>query len=769
MGLFKNIIAKIGRAFLRSEQKALKMADLKQANKSVFKDADGTQVRTGRPNFEHKSGFYEGQAVDHFAKQMAGKTLKDVVDFVGDLKNFANPSEYERKIKTMNAQRAQASAGATALTVDGLFQFLAGGQNLTEQDRKAYSLIAKQTQAKARALAYIKANFVGICNMREIYGQEGEEQFKRLMDIVADYADADINGYTMPEFNPEVVNQEVYDSLDIYLKGATYAQRRCDDLLAERVDAEAERAKETLDASKEVEKNVDEYDSSIDEIAKRNATIQDIDEKLAQAETVSGRFAALKDEYDAQEDSHSLARNWFRGKRDIVKPAAERRDEFMGAFLAIARDFPLYVFEEQETEGSSKGFSFILDRETLSGDLANANNEDFQVIFDPSLSQYDALVDAIEVYNGDDTVDHSHDIFKTKIETGADNTRKSYLYTARQEKVMKDIFEIMKAHAQQVVNDAEYQAGDNILENFKYKTVKHAPAPEQLKEVGETIFGKNIDKGEKIDVEFEDLSIDQLKKLSLFIRSNESVKAFIRDNKEIRDYEIDCILLAALDPSVANKRDLKLGAVMNAMQRESIDYSIQGVDAEVETLRQAREENVSVRDENYQKADESLANLRKIKTDLEGHAREVESDSPSATESDKIRDQVTTSIDMIMAQETLPENADEIDDKTQKIGQIKIDRTEVVNGKKVKSVITYKDEITRISGEATDVSGKIETDQSNITNPNISNETRARYYERYFSTKDSEKVLDYMSDIETIIKRIKETEKSASADEHEAE
>ena len=759
MGLFKNIVSKISGLFLKSE-KALKMADLKQATRSIAKTVDGPQVRTGRPNFAHKSGFYEGIAVEHFAKHFANKTLQDVVDFAGDLRNFANPSEYETKIKTMNAQRRQAFANATMLTVDGLFQYFAGGQNLSEQDRIAYSRIAKQTQAKARALAYIKANFVGICNMKEIYDEEGDKAFSELMEIVNSYADADINGYTMPEFNPEVVNDEVFNS-NVYVKGAAYAQRRCDDILAERVDAESIIAQENYKASANVNKNVEEYDANIDEIASRNAKIQDIDEKLAQADIVSEKLAELKEEYDENEDEHAILRNWFKGKRDIVKPAAERRDEFMNALLNIARDFPVAYFDGEEVDGKMNGFSFIIDKDTLSSDLEEDRDKEFEIIFDQSINNpYDAFVDAIDRYNGDDTIEHTDDIFRTKIEVESDGTRNSYLYTTRQEKVMEQIFEIMKQHAQNIVNDSEYQAGDNLLENFKYKTVKHTPAPEQLKEVGEAIFGMDIEQGQTIDVDFDDLSVDQLKILCMFIRSNEAVRAFIGSNKDIRAFEIDSLLLGALDPKVANKRDLKLGAVMNAMQREAIDSSIKYVEEQTEELETNKEKNITARDEHYAKADKNLENLRQIRSDLE-EERETPSDSAAAVENDTIRNQITTGIDMILASETLPENASGIDENTQKIGEVEIKNS----GK----VTTYADEISDIATKAAQISDDIEADQVNITNPSNSIKAKAKFYERYFTSADSEKVLEYITNIETIITKIKETEKANSVEEHEAE
>ncbi len=763
MGLFKNIISKFSGLFLKNNKKALKITDIKQANKTVAKTNDGPQIRTGLSNFEHKSGFYEGKAVDHFAKYFADKNLQDVVEFVGDLKNFANPSEYEEKIKTLNAQRKQGFEDATMLTVEGLYQYLAGGQNLSEQDKKAYSLIAKQTQSRARALAYIKANFVGICNMKAIYGEEGDKAFAELKKIVKNYADASINGYTMPQFNPEVVNSDVYNA-DIYVKGATYAQRRCDDLLFERVDFEASRAQDNTLAIQNVSKNVKTYDKSIDEIAKRNKTIQDIDEKLAQGEKVLDKLAALKDAYDENEDEYAISLNWVKGS-DIVKPAAERRDEFMNAFLKVARDFPVAYYDDGVVEGKTKGFSLIIDRDTLSDDLDNAKTDDFQVIFKNSLSPYDALVDAIAVYNKDKTTDHSNDIFKTKIEVDKHGSRKTYLYTTRQEKIMRNIFEIMKLYAQSVVNGNNYQVGDNLLENFKYKNVKHAPTPKQLKNVSDVIFGNNIGKDATIEVTFNKLNVSQLKTLCDFIRSNEAVSSFIESDKDIRDFEVDSLLLEMLDPSVANERDLKLPAVMNAMQREAIDSTIASAEEQIELLNKNKEENVAVRDENYLKADESLINLRKIKSEVE-KPREVDSDSSAASETDNVRGQIVTGIDMLLAVEDLPENASTIDDNTQRIGKSKIEQNSEDDGKKVK---TYADEISRIEKEANKVSIQIKEDQMDIACLDNSPEARAKYYELYFSSADNEKVLNFMVDIENIVTKIKAAEKAKSVEEQEVE
>lgn len=754
MGLFKNIISKIASVFSGKDgeiksSKVLKMANLKK----------GASIEEAK-NFEVA-------AVKHFDKVASGRTLQELVDYVKNLGNFVDASEFQDRMDVLNYQRKQASNDATKLTADGLFKYFAGGTNLSEQDKKAYALIAKQTQAKARALAYIKANYIGICNMRDIYGEEGEKAFKELMKVVEEYADPDINGYTLPEFNPEIVNDETYNNADIYVKGASYAQKRCDALLAERVDTEVERAGETADAGKEATKIIKEYDANIEKVATHNAAIVDIDEKLGQASIVSEKLAALKEEYDANEDEHTLIRNWVKGK-DIVKPAAERRDEFMDAFLAIARDFPVAYYDKTVADGKTKGFSFVYDRNTLGEDLESAENGKFQVVFDKSLPAYDALVDAIAAYNADGTVnDHSKDIFKTKIEVGSDGKRKSYLYTTRQEKVMKNIFEIMKAHAQVIVNGSEYNVGDNLLKDFKYKNIKHSPNPKELKAVAEIIFGSGVEKGTTLNTTFENLTVDQLETLCNFIRGNEAVKAFIESSRDIRDFEIDSRLIDTLNPEVADKSDLKLAAVMNAMQREAIDSSIERVEGQVETLKDDKEKHVAARDESYDKAKSGLDKLSEIKSNLDKQ-RTTAGDSAAAKETDAIRKQLSTRIGTVLSKKLLPEDKTAVDDKTKKIGNLKISRTKTKDGKKVKSTTSYVDEMTKISEEADRVSGAIAGEQSNIAKPGNSIETRAKYYKRYFSKEDSDKVLSYMADIESIIERIKAAQ-NAPVEEHEAE
>lgn len=753
MGLFKNIISKIasvfsGKAGEIKSPKVLKMANLKKS--ASVKEA----------------GEFEVAAVKHFDKSATGKTLQEVVDYVKNLGNFVDVSEFQDRMDVLNYQRKQASNDATKLTADGLFKYFAGGQNLSEQDKKAYALIAKQTQAKARALAYIKANFVGICNMRDIYGSEGEKAFAELMKVVQEYADPDINGYTLPEFNPEIVNDETYNNADIYIKGASYAQKRCDALLAERVDAEVERANETAEAGKNATAIIKEYDASIIEVAANNAAIKDIDEKLGQAAIISEKLAALKEEYDENEDEHAILRNWVKGK-DIVKPAAERRDEFMDAFRAIARDFPVAYYDDTVKDGKTKGFSFIFDRNTLGQDLASAENGNFQVVFDKNLSDYDALVDAIAAYNNDDTADHSNDIFKTKIEVGSDGKRKSYLYTTRQEKVMKDIFDIMKAHAQAIVNDSEYNVGDNLLKDFKYKNVRHSPNPGDLKMVAEIIFGSNVEKGANLDTAFENLSVDQLETLFNFIRTNEAVKAFIESNKDIRDFEIDSRLLDALNPEVADKKDLKLSAVMNAMQREAIDSTISRVEEQTVSLQDDKDEHVTARDDNYQKASEGLEKLDEIKRQLE-RERLTAGDSVVAKDTDGVREQLAKRIGTILSKIKLPEDKEAVDAKAKKIGNLKIRRTKKQNGQKVTSTISYVDEMARITDEAESVAGARLGEQSNIAKPGNSIETRADYYRQYFTQEDSEKVGKYMADIESVIDRIKAAQ-NAPVEEYEAE
>ncbi len=783
MGLFSFIKRKVEtfKATIKQKnlQKVMSKAELKKENLTIIKASNGMQVLSKGSNFEAKSGFFEDVSTEHFASSMAHKTLKDVVDYVKNISNFADVSTLEKKIAAYNRRRKQASNNASSLTIDGLFQYFSGGQSksgegaLSEADVKVYSSIAKKSQARARALAYIKANFIGICNMRDLANessQNGNEQFKELMNVVKEYCDEDINGFALPQFDSETINNETLNSNDNYLKGATFAQRRCDDILLARITEEQETLEKLSNIDNTVLTNIDKYDQNITNIAELNKKINNLDNSLQSFQTVESKLLEASKYYENQVDTQGMYFPWIRNKKDINKKCLSRQNQLVAEFQKMAQDFGLFDFSSN-ADGSIEELAFFNYQNGGSSNpnIDSQNNEDFY-IFDRSLPPFEAFANAVSSYKNDSSVEHDNDIFRVKtdiVEKDGKTIQNSFIYTDRQEIVLKEIYNSLVEYAQDSINSEEFKDGSNPLVNFAYINKRHSIPDVQLKKLANILFGSNITKGQKINSNFANLSANQLKALNEFIYSNEPVKNFLRKNNLLTDYEVDRQLLEQFNPELTDENDCKLNIVMAFMQNEAIKHEQDRIDQIENDTKNERIKATKERQEQYDSAKSSLSSFEKMKDDISKIAdKEVptKSKKPIVKDADinnKHKNVSLALVEKILSAQDLPDSPEKISDKSTKLSTTRTSKSH--------NAPSLRQKVQDIIASVKKTADSVFADKNSYSSAN--NAQRANYYKRYFTSADTAKVSEYMQNIVATINQIKSAEKenASTFDEDERE
>lgn len=633
MGFLKNIAKKISNAVASlkasGSAKALAKADLNLSNSTIVNNS----VLTGRDNFDEKLDSFKDASTKHFLTYFKGKSLKEVADYVTDLTNFVHGSEFVRQIDAKNRQRAM-HGDKSKLSIKDLKQYFAGGQNLSEKDREAYRQIASRTQAKARALSYIKANFVGICNMRDLSSSDDKENFTRIMDAIKSYADKDINNFAVSDFDSEKINSKVLKSRNDYLKALNLSESNVTKLLQERMDANLEAGKLLKVVAKTLNDYSNEFDKKINTIITKNHEIE-------QKQIINNSFALLNknlrtahDEYEKKLETSKLDKIWVKNsklKRKEKKAILARQQEFVSAFTNIARDVPLY---ENDEDGNVRVFGNDYN-------IFNIVNGD---------DNLEKLLNLIESYNQDDSVDHSNDIFVVK-----SDENQTVICTKTQDSIMKKIYNDIVEYAKDTVSQPDYQ-GENPLENFCYKNLRHSISEETLTGISSALLGDGFDKN-SIATDYQDLTPAQIESLYNFIADNEPVKTLL-SNSEASDFEVDNQLLSTLSPDNKNS---SLDTIIAHMQ-------IKGIESEIDRMGKEFKENASVVESNKSSRDKDFAEAQNIYEEMTKTLDNIANvgdmnyaqKNKNAVNVETIKNIIDKDLAKIVGQIELPENAEQL-------------------------------------------------------------------------------------------------------------
>ena len=575
MGFFKNIAKKISNAVasLKSSasQKVLRKADINITNQTV---KDG-QILAGRANFDEKRYEYEDNATNHFATYFKGKSLEDVAQYVTDMRNFSSESEFVRQINERNRRRAMAG-DKSRLSVDDLYNYFAGGQGLSDKDKEAYRQIASQTQARARALSYIKANFVGICNMNELGSEKDKKAFKKIMDTVKLFADKDINNYAVADFDPERINSAILDSADIYLKGASYAETRTREIFERRADEILNIANEGEDIITDFKNDTDAFDNKIDQILEANKTVDNKTNENKSLDTLDSQLRDAYDKISKNTEGQRLGNLWISGSKHSKgekKAIIERQKQFISAFTDIAHNFQLFGADENgNILVSNPNGEITIDDKKYTNVNNNIGNYDlFSVHADKSdKSDYSKLSSLIGQYNSDEE-NKNNQFFVVK----SDKNNGKKIYTVDQDRIMSDIYQRLVEHAVETVQDENYQ-GTNALKNFGCKNFRHSINNDTLSNLSKVIFGADFDKNTKT-LAYEELSGEQTDALYDFIINNDPVKSLL-SNSDVKILEIDNILTSSINPNSNENTETPekcmLNAVMNDIRIKNLQNEI---------------------------------------------------------------------------------------------------------------------------------------------------------------------------------------------------
>ena len=760
MGIFKNFISKIKNAFAKNKKKPYSLCSVNLNNDITSivtnKESGNLELVGGNTGKIKKQADYELFATAHFAENFADKSLSDVLAFVKDLKNFDDTTIYHGAVATANRQREQASQSALPITLedlDGYFIY-AGDQKLTkeqEEKRNALLSIVSLSEAKARALAYIKSNFVGICNMRDLLGEDNKnsnDKFEKLMAVINDYCDIDINGYSIADFDSQVINDFVLNSKDVYLKGSYYAQKRCDQVLASRMKNEHEISVELSNLANETVRQINDYDENLDKICQLKAEINVLEKAIDDGNTLNKIIKTCLSDSEEKVDEQKLKTLWIKNKPDIEKQGFARQEELIEELYKVARDYGIFDYDE---ENGSFNFFNYQEKVSLDSDISKMTEKDCD-IFDKTLSPYESFAKAIYVYSKDDEIDHKSDIFRVKTNitmVDGKKERVSFIYTNRQEVVLKKIYNELAEYAQNSIKNEDFKDGSNPLLGYAYANSKHSIPDVTLKNIANVLFGK-LTQNQQIEANYDKLSTKQLKSLNEFIYVSEPVKNFLKQNNLLTGYEIDRQLLEFFDPEVTDEDENKLEVVMNAMQKEAEDNA----STRLEIINKAlANEKVACQDEKQQCFKNANQNITRIVNvgdiislrlpeKVSPRNEEGRLDNKKSENLKELKYQLTKHIVTALDIEDLPQTADEVDQNTKRIGMVKLTNDETV-------LVRLNSLISKIDENSYDIASDI-AGYSKVKD----NLERTAYYKKYFTQSDKNKITKFTSQIEEVVANI---------------
>lgn len=754
-------------------KEAVKSADLKKDTFSGYNAVNGFQLRTGESNFIEKTAYYEDFSTAHFDKNFAKKhkNIDDVLAFVKNLANFIPESEYRTQINTANRRRRSSSSSPTQLSVEGLFEYFSGGQNLSEEDIIAYSNIAKNTQAKARALAYIKANFVSICNMRSLSDKDEKaslDKYKELFSIIKDYCDEDINKFNITEFNPENINSEILSSEDNLLKGAYFAQIRCDELVKTRINQELDKADKLNQFAEELYSNMQTYDKSIDAIDNINNAklareqalalkLEETDEKLIEALDYFRRMPSCSDK--------TLEKLWITGKRDAKKAGTLRQQELLDSLERMVRSSAFDMYDaisqkqidalDKQPYSQEERLVTVFDSNSNETDkIANLSAKDFS-IFDGEAGDYNAFINTLVSYNEYDGVDHSGDILRVRVD---DSQEPPMLYTDRQEKVLKSIYLKLNNYAKQMVNSADFDG--NPLKNLCYSSLRKSIDDNALDKLATILYGDNVRQGQIFTYPtFAKLSVKQLEAIGDFVTTYKPVKSFLQDTglkeSDLDNYEIDRQLVEQLSPE-KSPRYCKLKYVMNSMQRSALEYNR-------ETLKQRQEQNEKAINSNlvdsetlFEDAKICLENIQDIydenKTIAEKEEYEIAPDTVAqgADSNNDAKDRIDTFAYGMLQSAFLPDEPEQINQNTVRLGKIQPHNSLAFEEK------TFEENIDELVQLTKDTLKDYSNDLKKL--PKLTKKQKAELYAKHITASDYKTISNWTNFISETVKALQTSE-----------
>ncbi len=729
MGLFSKIKNKVKEvAAMVKNKKNYQRADLSLSSMTVVKGSStGTQILTDVENLRYKVDIVENNYVKLFDKAFKNKSIEDIIKFVGDdlIKNFASKDErskISKSIQTANTKRSMRSTSASLLTVDGLQKYMCGGQNLSEADLNAYAQIAAQTQAKARALSFIKANFVPICNMCELDKPEGKnsrDNFNKLMDIVKEYDDDTAEYYVITDFDSEVINGKVVAGASVYEKGALAAQKPCDELLEARLQEESEKMEVLNKSVQDVESIIEDFNNDIKTAAECNKNIQDNQKAVelleAAIENQEQYIPVIEEALESvreQSKDKSLTAPWVKG-RDVKKLTKTRQQEILSALAKVAENIQFFGIEEEVPSNF-----YMLDEKGRK--VNNPTAEDF-ILFGEGAS-YDELVDQIAAYQADTDIEEGEKQ-STLIVVGKGKDR--MVYTDKQIAIMKQIYDKMYQH---------YIEHDNSLEDFGYVNIRHSIPEDKLNSLEEKLFA------EEAHEDFVDLSPAQIKEVDSLIRSNEAVKAFLKKS-DATAYELDG---QVIDNIAADKKGL-LGLVQAYMNRKAIEHNVQVANETIgentrilDESKAVIEENMQTRKEAFDRSRAAAENLHQVRNTVEEVTpadKAIKSKNPNATKT--IRNNLLARIDTL----------------SRRVATASAVSEEEINGKGASKAVALNTEKVKAAIENTTV-----VLDEEVADFKKSDEARIAAYKKYFTVEDLEKLNGFIKDIEGTVSSVREDE-----------
>ena len=778
MGLLSFIKAKLGKPSLKkqAEQKAYRLASLADAVRSVdlkrdtlsgYNASNGLQIRTGESNFQDKTAQFEGFATDLFAEIFVGKTFDDVIAFVKDLKNFAPESEYMKKIETINKRRSQSISDKGArISAEGLFQYFAGAaQGLTVEDASAYQAIARNTQARARALAFIKANFFSICNMRSLV-QEDEKtsitKFKELFAIIKEYCDQDINGYVISEFSSENVDSKIIRSSDKLLKGAYYAQRRSDELALSRINSELARAGVIGNIAQNLGTTIQDYDRAVNDVDYYNHIKLAREYALRDSLTSSeGKLIEALEFYRSSPNcqDNELGKPWVTGKKDVASLSVTRQKALIASLKKIAQSIDLFSTMTPEEIAQSTSY-YDKDKDSMfafydaegneNTDIASQTPEMFNIFSGFEDGNYNAFLATIYEYNQSQG-DGSQVLLKVKI----DEDGRSILYTTAQEKVLKGVYSKLTEYAKEQMDKDDFDG--NALKNLAYSTFKQSIDDVRLGKLSELLFGTSLKKGSKF-TSFAHLTAKQLNALNEFVCTYKPVKTFFYEtglsDSDVANYEVDRQLVDSLTPARSGN-SCKLKYVMNAMQRASVeqgrknllaraaqnDYNIQTDEA----TRATRFSDAQIANDRFDSLREEIGAVEEKET------LKISGKNVSTERNNDAKTRISKMIELIKKNRNLPQTAEEVSSDTRRVGSIN------VATKASKKTITATEATSRFVRHAEETTAEYTRDKNSLAS--LSKQEKADIYKKYMTPSDYEKVSEYVDKIDDTIYALVTTEK----------
>lgn len=752
MGFLKNIAKKISNAIasLKSSgaQKILKKADINLENNTI-KD---NQLLGGQSNFDEKRYEFEDNATSHFVTFFKGKTLQEVADYVSDMRNFSSESEFVRQINTQNRRRATAG-DSSRLSIDDLYKYFAGGSGLSEKDIASYRQIAAQTQAKARALSYIKSNFVGICNMRR-YGSEADKKaFDTIMRVVKAYADKDINNFAVADFDPERINKTVLNSDNVYLKAVAYSEIRSREILEKRASDLYKTTEEVAKIASDIQKKSAEYDKTIDTIVKTNQTVVNKQKENKSLATLEEQLNKAHDEFADKTNAQKLSGLWIKGSRHSrgeKKAILDRQKQFISSFSSIARNFQLF--------GEYKGSSILIKHGDSFANVDEYNGEYdlFDVHGDITPNDYEKLASIIKNYNSDETT-ASNRFFTVK--PSKDGSEK--IYTTSQDKIMANIYQKLVDYAKETVNESTY-TGNNPLKDFGYKGFRHSFNNDNLSQLSDALFTKGFNK-DSTAPKYEELSGEQVDALYSFIVSNEPVKSFLT-NDEVKTLEIDKILTDAINPesseNVASPDNCMLSSVM-------ADMRIKAVETEIDRTRAMTTDNTNAISEAQEERNVLLEKARQLRTGVESTAKKIDNyEDADYAERDKVDEKVRSFVQKTRESISYYVDIDELPATAEELGT---DETVApkYNEPFTKDSTTYFP-VTLLKNPqsmASDIQKQVVSDLARFDTMTM--EQKADIYAKYYSSDDKEQIEEFIAQTEQIIESGKTTADYALDEERE--